>query len=140
MERTRRTWRESLQALGDSVVGVFEAELAVLKEDWKKSAIRLGIAAGLGVLALILVAYLTGVVLFATVLLLAQWMSLPAAGFTVVGLMVLTIALLGGAAALVMRGFEDPITSARKRLDDHLRWWQESLLRQGASTGDDDVD
>ena len=46
---------------------------------------------------------------------------------------VIGLALLGAAAAFTLRGFEDPLTSARRRLDDHLRWWQESLLRQGSA-------
>ncbi len=141
-KKGRRTWREALRALGDSVVGVFEAELAVLKEDWKRSAIRLGIAAGLGFLALVLTTYLVGVILFALVLFLGRWMSLWAAGFSVVGLMVLMIVVLGLAAYWVMRGFENPVTGFRRRLDEHLKWWQESLLRQGAEQGreDDDVE
>ena len=122
-------WLDQLRALGAAFLEVLRAEIEALREDVTLSARRLGIALALFAVAAAVAFWLLGVLLFALVAVLAIWLPLWGAALVLVGLLALVTAALGWAAMRRLRRFEGPATTVRRRLGDHLDWWQQSLLR-----------
>jgi hypothetical protein len=126
-----------VRALGEALLEVLRAELGALQGDFQRSGRHLGIALALLGGAAVLGFWAVGLVLFVLVSLFAVWLPLWGAALVVLGLFLGGIAILGWQGKKRLLQVENPVTSVRKRLDDHLAWWQESFL---APAGDDDLD
>ncbi len=136
----RDSWREAFSALGEALIEVLRAELAVIAEAWKRSGRELGVA--LGVLALaayLALVCLPALLIFAAVAALSLVWPLWAAALAVAGLVVLVIAVLALVAKHRMtRRFENPVATVQHRLTDHKAWWSERILSAGTTAGDSD--
>jgi putative superfamily III holin-X len=123
-------WIEMFRSLGEALLEVWRAELDTLQEDFGRSGRYLGVALAFLGAAAVLGFWIVGLLLFALVALLHIW--LPWWGASLIVLAV----FLAAAAALVMMGVnrmkkvESPVATVRRRVDNHLDWWQHGLLAQ----------
>ncbi|HEX4961529.1 MAG TPA: phage holin family protein [Thermoanaerobaculia bacterium] len=130
-------WIDLFRSLGESLLEVLRAELAALQEDFQRSGRHFGVALGLFGGAAILVFWTIGLLLFALIAILHVWLPLWGAALIVLGLFVLAIAILGYLGARRMRQVENPLETVRRRMDNHLDWWQHSFLTQPRALGVD---
>lgn len=140
MKRRRSDWVEIFEALGEAFFAVLRSEGAVLWRDvWEGSLRRALVAAGIFLLTVWLLFLVVALLVTATVLGVAAYWELPAwqaalyvafAGFS----LVLVLGAVGYFAFL--KRFENPATTLRARLDDHLEWWRERLLDSERLIGD----
>lgn len=128
----RQSWSEAFRALGSSVLGLLQAELEALERDLARSGKNAALGVGLFAAAGAFAFWTLGVATYFVVQLLALWLPLWAAALVVT---LFFAALAGGLAWAGLRKlerFENPLTTARRRLDDHMEWWQDELLEPGA--------
>ena len=123
-------WIDLFRSLGESLLEVVRAELAALQEDFQRSGRHFGVALGLFGAALVLLFWMVGLLLFAVVAILHVWLPLWAAALAVLALFVLATAILGVLGTRQMRQVENPLETVRRRVDNHLDWWQHSFLNQ----------
>lgn len=141
MANRRDTWRDSFVALGEALIGVLRAELAVIAEAWKGSLRHLGIALGMfAVAGYIALVCLPALLIFALVLGLqrllawtfAHWgMAWPlwASALVVAALVALVVYLIVRMAVKRLRDrFESPVATVQERVADHTAWWNERVL------------
>lgn len=141
-------WVDRVRALGEALLEVLRAELGALQGDFQRSGRHLGLALAFLGGAAVLAFWAVGLVLFVLVTLFAVWLPLWGAALAVLALFLGGIAILGWLGKKRLLQVENPVSSVRKRLDDHLAWWQESFLAQngqadvdldrGIDAGDDD--
>lgn len=140
MKRRRSDWVEIFEALGEAFFGVLRSEGAVLWRDlWEGSLRRALVASGIFLLAGWLFFLLVALLVTATVLGVAALWELPVwqATLFVAGGVFLLAAILGAVGYFAfLKRFENPATTLRSRLDDHLEWWRERLLDSERLIGD----
>lgn len=128
----RQSWGETFRALGTAVLSLLKAELAALEHDLARSGKNAAAAAALLAAAGAFGFWTLGVATYFLIQLVGLWLPLWAAS------LVVTVAFGAVAAGLAFAGlarlkkFENPLTTTRRRLDDHLEWWQSRLLEPGA--------
>ncbi len=128
----RSSWSETFRALGAAVLSLLKAELAALEHDLARSGKKAAAGVALLAAAAALAFWTLGVATYFLILLLGIWMPLWAASLVVT---VLFLAVTGGLAFAGMsklKAFENPLAIARRRLDDHVDWWQSRLLEPAA--------
>lgn len=123
-------WIEQLRGLGGAYLEVLRHEVEALREDVTVSARRLGVALALFTLAAVLAFWLVALVLVVLVAVVAIWLPVWAAALVVTLLLLLAAAGLTWAALRKLREAEGPASTIRRRLGDHLAWWEESLMRE----------
>jgi uncharacterized membrane protein YqjE len=124
----RQSWSETFQTLGTAVLELLKAEIAALERDLARSgkSAAQGIALVLGAVAVLF--WTLGVATYFLVQLVALWLPVWGAA------LVVTLALAAVAGVLAFAGlrklekFENPLSTARRRLDDHIDWWQDRVL------------
>lgn len=121
-------WSQSLRSLGDALIDVLRAEAAVLGDDLGRTGRSLLKVLVLAFMALAIVFWTIGALTLALIEVLALWLPRWGATLSVVGLFVATIALVGLLAWLRMRKLEAPTVALRRRVDEHLDWWQQNVL------------
>jgi uncharacterized membrane protein YqjE len=129
----RQSWSETFQTLGTAVLELLKAEIAALERDLARSGknAALGIALVLGAGAVVF--WALGVATYFLVQLVALWLPVWVAA------LVVTLALAAVAGGLAFAGlrklkkFENPLSTARRRLDDHIDWWQDRVLAPGTA-------
>ena len=133
----RNSWRETFTALGESLVEVLRAELAVLAEGWKRSGRELGIA-----IALVVAAGYVALICLPTLLIIALAAGLHALGLplwgaalVVAAVVMLVIGLMAWIAVKRLERCENPVAAAKDRFSDHVAWWQESILMDDRTLG-----
>lgn len=127
----RQSWSETFRSLGTAVLGLLKAEIEALEAELarsgKNAAVGIGLFAAAGAIAF----WTLGVATYFLIQLFALFLPLWAAALAV------TLLLAGVAAALAFAGlkklekFENPLTIARRRLDNHIDWWQDRALDAG---------
>ncbi len=122
-------WIEMFRGLGEALLDVLRAEVATLQEDLTRSGRIAGGALALLGAALILLFWIVGLLIFALVAVIAIWLPLWAAALIVLGLFLAATALLAWLGLNRMKQVENPVQTFRRRVDDHLDWWQNTLLR-----------
>lgn len=130
MTDTRNSWAEVFQAVGDAVVGVLKAEIAVLSEQWKRWGSRVAVVVGLfATSAVVLFSALLLFPYFLTALIkhLSGWSWMASSGLVLL-IVVLAGGLLGAVGYWRLKGLDDPIAMTRQRVDDHMGWWKSGLL------------
>ncbi len=137
-----RGWIGMLRNLNASLVAVWRAEIAALLADLSASGRRLRTALVLLALAGSLLVLLIGTLVFAAIAALSLVMPLWGAALTVAGLLALALAIVGGVGISRLRSVESPAHTVRRRLDDHLDWWNHRLGGAGpdAEAHDDRLD
>ena len=124
----RQSWSETFRALGTAVLGLLKAEIEALEQDLARSGKNAALGIALFAAAGAAGFWTLGVATYFLIHLLALWLPLWAAA------LVVTLVLAGAAAGLAFAGvkklekFENPLTTARRRLDDHIDWWQDRAL------------
>lgn len=130
----RQRWSEIFRALGSSVLGLLKAELEALERDLARSGKNAAWGVGLFAAAGAFAFWTLGVGTYFVIQLLAVWLPLWGAALAVT----LLLAAVGGALAWAglkkLERFENPLGTARRRLDDHIEWWQGELLERGVRT------
>ena len=135
MSRSPSSWLNLSRAVGQALLELLGAELSALSGDLKLSGRR--VAGGVVLLLVSLSALFWGIGALsqAAVEYLAlsypRWQAnlLVVAGFVVIAL------LLAAIGWWRLRGAETPAAAFRRRLDDHLGWWD----RRMADTGQEPV-
>lgn len=122
-------WIEMFRGLGESLIEVLRAEAATLQDDLTRSGRHLGAALGLLGVALVFVFWIVGLLIFVLVALLNVWLPLWGAALIVLALFLLTAGIFAWLGTRRMRQVENPMQTVRRRMDDHLDWWQNNLLR-----------
>ena len=121
-------WIELLRSLGESLLGVAEAEAAALKGDLRASGKQLLLVCVLAGAAAFLFFWVVGAASFVLFQVLSIW--LPRWGAAAIVLVVLL--LLAGILALLarqkLRAIELPVDTVRRHYDDHRAWWQRQVL------------
>jgi hypothetical protein len=125
-------WTDLFRALGESLLQVFKAELAAIEEDFRRTGVHLKASLGLLGVALVLLFWVTGLVIFSLVAILAIWLPVWGAALIVLALFTVIAGLLGWLGAKRLRQVENPAASLKLRLDDHLDWWQHLLAETKA--------
>jgi hypothetical protein len=123
-------WIEMFRGLGEALLDVLRAEVATLQEDLSRSGRIAGGALALLGVALILLFWIVGLIIFVLVALLAIWLELWAAALVVLALFVVTAGILGWMGMGRLKQVENPVQTFRRRVDDHLDWWQNTLMRE----------
>jgi uncharacterized membrane protein YqjE len=129
--RSAGGWLELLRSLGESLVAMMRAEAAGLGKDLGESGRRLAIALGLLLVAGALLFWAVAVLTLTGIELLALWLPRWAASLIVLVLLLLAIIGLGLGARSQIRRVESPAATVRRRLEDHLAWWQERVAGGG---------
>lgn len=123
-------WRDLFGAVGESFLDLMSAELGELEADLGRSgrlAVRVLAASAL---AAVFVFYATaGLGVVAIVLLDRVW-PLWVATLAVTLALLLLAAIAGALAYAWMRRLESPLATVRRRMDSHVRWWQEEILAE----------
>lgn len=123
-------WIELFRSLGESLLEVWRAELATLQDDFQRSGRHLTVVLGLLGAALVLVFWIVGLLLFVLIALLHVWLPWWGASLIVLLLFTLTAGVLVWLGLRRLRKVENPIGTVRRRMDNHLDWWQHGLLAQ----------
>jgi hypothetical protein len=125
-------WIELFRSLGQALFEVLRAEGQALGEDLRRSGgellrglALLGGAAAVGFWTL-------GVLVLALIAVLAIWLPPWAAALIVTALFAATAGLLAALGWRRLRRLETPAASVRRRVEDHLDWWQTHLLAEPA--------
>ena len=122
-------WIEMFRGLGEALLDVLRAEVATLQEDLTRSGRIAGGALALLGVALILLFWIVGLLVFTLIAVLAIWLQLWAASLIVLGLFLVAAGILAGMGVKRLQQVENPVQTFRRRVDDHLDWWQNTLLR-----------
>lgn len=123
-------WLDLFRSLGTSLIEVFRAELDALKEELSRSGRHLAIGLALLGGAAILLFWTLGALIFALGAVLAIWLQPWAAALIVVGIFTLAAALVAWLGWKRLQRFDNPVESIRRRLEDHLEWWQHTMLKE----------
>ncbi len=140
-DRERVSWGDSFRALGSAFVDMAKAEAGVMGEEWKSSGHLLVKGAALLAAAGSLLFCVPALTSFALVAWLGPIVgSLWKAALVVAGLYALIAMLLAFGAYLFWRRLESPTRSAKRRLGEHLDWWQEKIFKQERALGGGEQD
>lgn len=123
-------WIEMLRGLGEALLDVLRAEVATLQEDLTRSGRIAGGALILLGAALVLSFWIVGLLIFVAIVVLAVVMPLWAASLIVLGLFLVATIILGWLGMNRLKQVENPVETFRRRVDDHLDWWQNTLMRE----------
>lgn len=118
------------RSLGEALLQVWRAELDTLQQDFQRSGRYLGMALAFLGAAAALGFWIVGLLLFALVALLHIWLPLWGASLIVLALFVLAAAILANLGVKRLKNVESPVTTVRRRVDNHMDWWQNGLLAQ----------
>ncbi len=129
MIRLAADWLATLRALGESFLEVLRAELAAFQRDATVSARLLLKGARLVILALILLFWTVGTLVFAGVAVLSSGWSLPLwlSALIVGGVLLLGAIVLRFWAVATFRRVDGPGTLVRRHATDHTDWLKDEL-------------
>jgi cell division protein FtsW (lipid II flippase) len=123
-------WIEMFRSLGEALLEVWRAELDTLQEDFGRSGRYLGIALAFLGAAAVLAFWIVGLLLFALVALLHIWLPWWGASLIVLALFLAAAGILASLGVKRLKKVESPVATVRRRVDNHLDWWQHGLLTQ----------
>jgi hypothetical protein len=116
--------------------------MGVMGEDWKQNGHLLLKAAALFACAVSILFWLPALLSFALVAAFQEWVgSLARAVVLVAGIYFLLAVLLALGGYFFWRRLEAPTASAKRRLSDHIDWWQGKIFNQDTALngGEDDA-
>lgn len=124
------SWQGELRQMTSALGDVARAEVDVLKEDVAQWGRRFGIAIALFLVAFMTVFWLVALLIYSAVRGAESLFGLgPAqAALAIAGAVLLLILLLALIGYLLLRGVSSPLVAARKRYEDHRRWWRQEVL------------
>jgi hypothetical protein len=124
----RQSWSETFQAVGSAVLGLLKAELEALEAELARSGKSLGIGLGLLAAAAAVGFWTLGVATYFLIQLIAVWLPLWAASLIVTLAFAVLVAGLAIAGLRKLKRFENPVTTVRRRVEDHMDWWHGRVL------------
>lgn len=125
-----RGWKDLLRSLGDSLLEVAGAEAAALKGDLRSSGQQLSVAVAVGVSAAFFLFWWVGASGFVLFQVLAIWLPRWGAALIVATLFLVLALALALEARRRFRAIELPVDTVRRRIDDHVAWWQDQVLME----------
>jgi uncharacterized membrane-anchored protein len=125
-----RRWVELFRALGDALLDLLEAELRTLSREIARSGRHLGVAIAFFGGAAAIAFWLLGVLTYFAIALLSLWLPMWGAALIVAGVLLLAVVVVAWLGVSRLRRVENPATIFRRRLDDHLGWWNGRLLAE----------
>ncbi len=123
-----QSWSETFRALGTSVLALLKAEIEALEREVARAGKSLALGLGFLAAAAAVAFWTLGVATYFVIQLLAVWLPLWAASLVVTALFAALTGGLAFAGLKKLERFENPLTTTRRRLDDHMDWWQNDLL------------
>lgn len=133
MSERRIGWLDALQDLGDAVVELVRAEVAVVTDRWRRTLFELAKIAGLVFVVLVVFFYLPFLALLGlvdAVRALAGW-PIWGAALAVLGVALVFCLILALIAKYILsRYVEAPNETVRRRLDDASGWWHERVAHE----------
>ncbi len=135
MGKRNEGWRETFIALGESLIEVLRAELAVIGEAWQRSGRELAIALGIfAFAAYIALICLPVLLILALVAGLDIWLPLWGAALVTAALVaVIVYVLVMVASNRMLKRCENPVATVTDRFADHVVWWNERVLQSDAT-------
>lgn len=125
-------WIDLLRSLGQALLDVLRAEAAALGVDLRRSAVHLGRGAALASGAAAVMFWTLGIAVLALIALLAIWLPVWGATLVALGVFAGAAGLLAWLAWRQLRQLTNPLADLKRRIDDHLDWWQNRLLAMPA--------
>ncbi|HLX09007.1 MAG TPA: phage holin family protein [Thermoanaerobaculia bacterium] len=126
-------WIELFRSLGQALFEVLRAEAQALGDDFRRSGRQLLLALALLGAAAAIGFWTVGVVVLTLIAVLMIWLPAWAAALIVLALFVAVAGLLATLGVLRLRRLESPAESIRRRVADHLDWWEHRLLAEPAA-------
>ena len=122
---------ENASSLGQAGLDLARAEAAALSGELKLSS-----KAFLRIVLLIIgclfgLFWAVAVLVFVGIEVGALWLPRWASALVVLGLLVLLVLMVGLVAWRRLRRLETPMVTARRRLADHMDWWQKRIVGRG---------
>src|SRR6185295_13753216 len=121
-------WGKLVRELGQSWLDVLRAELQALEDDFTRSGHHLKRGVGLFGGAVALGFWAIGALVVAAIAGLAVWLPLWGAALIVAFVFAAVAAGLAASGSKRVAKVENPISVARRRLEDHMDWVQSRLL------------
>lgn len=126
-----------LRDLHGSFLGVMRAELQALSDDVSRSGKQFALALLFWFFAAGLALFALGALAFAGIAGLAAVMPAWAAGLVIAGVLLLLAGLCAWYAGQRMEEVEGPTSAARRRLEEHVAWWDRRVAARAAVRADD---
>ncbi|HEX6902329.1 MAG TPA: phage holin family protein [Thermoanaerobaculia bacterium] len=123
-----QAWIDLFRSLGESLVEVWRAEVASLQGDLERSGRQLGLALAFFGAVAVLGFWIVGLFLFVTIAVLHIWLPWWAAAGIMLFLFAVAAFVLAVLGKRRLSHFENPVSTVRRRVDNHLDWWQHGLL------------
>lgn len=131
---------DAFGALGQAAVELLKAESGALGGELRGSARRLLAALLLIALALFVVFWAIGALVLTAVEVAGLWLPRWAAALAVLGILLLTAAVLVQVARHRLRRIETPSATLRRRADDYQAWWERRIAgADGFAPGGDNA-
>ncbi|MDX1740648.1 MAG: phage holin family protein [Rhodothermales bacterium] len=123
-----RAWIENAKSLGEALTQVLRAEWVELQGELGRSVRRVAGAGGFLVLAVFILFWAIGVFVISAVAGLAILWPIWAAALAVGGVLAGIGLVVGWVAWRKVKSVDSPGATVRRRVDDHVLWWQERIL------------
>ena len=127
-------WSDLLRSLGRAFQDLLRSEVAALSDELAGSGRRLAAVAGLFLLAAFGLFWALGLLTFAAVEAAAMWLPRWAAALSVFGAVLLVAAILAAVAWRRFRRLETPAATIRRRVAEHVDWWETRILADETET------
>ena len=126
------SWSGLLRALGDSFSALVTSEITALRDDLAASRKRLAVAAAIAAAALFVLFWAVGAASVVVFEILANWVSRWLAATIVFVALAVLGAILLRIALKRFESIESPLKTFERRYDEHVSWWNESILAERA--------
>jgi hypothetical protein len=137
MRRDNGGWLGALRSLGQAGGDLLRSEIDALGSDLADSGASLARAIGLFLGAVFVVFWAIGALGYLSIELLALWLPRWGAALIVFVLLLVVIWILWMMAKRKLRQAERPTETVRRRVADHLDWWQDRVLDD--TSGEEDL-
>jgi membrane protein implicated in regulation of membrane protease activity len=128
MRRHTSGWLGALRSLGQAGGDLLRSEINALGSDLADSGASLARAIGLFVAAAFFIFWAIGALGYFSIELLALWLPRWGAVLIVLVLLLVVVWILWVLAKKKLRQAERPTETVRRRVTDHLDWWQDRVL------------
>jgi hypothetical protein len=128
MRKDTNGWLGVLRSLGQAGTNLLRSEIDALGSDLAASGASLTRAIGLFLAAAFVIFWAIGALGFFSIELLALWLPRWGAALTVCVLLLVVVWILWVLAKKKLRQAERPTETVRRRVSDHLDWWQDRVL------------
>lgn len=141
-------WLDLFRSLGEALLDVLRAELAVIWEYWRIWGRNWLVAAVLFVMVLFLTFWLSGLLVVALVhgVMAGFGLELWQAALATAAALLLVMTAIAGVGWVLAKRPENPVATLRRQLDEHRTWLDGKILGEkesrptakGLAEGDDD--